>query len=580
MDASVSQTITPFTYDTLPDAAKYIRLLEVLDDMYSNEIRIRCRITTWPVDNTPSYYAISYTWGDPEPGSTILVNGQVFQITTNCEFVLKQAYWFKKTSYYWVDAICINQRHLEEKSLQVSMMGNIYKQAAQVLACVGDHADDSAFLIHKLKNHAFTRITLFGKMLHGDDFAAAPSLRFQLGQRLSTNIRFLHAVFCFLERPYFTRLWVLQELKNAREATFLCGQDAVQRHFMHQMLDWLNYKLGWPHSLRRDSALAAIARRTLVVRRLYFMKVYEKNNYDPHTPSRSIRKISRRAWFLVASNYDIYMLLMATRGLECQERKDKIFGLISLIDWGISGPLIPDYTQNEFEVAVGFLKALLNAWYQGGIRPHENIPDISRQVMFMLRLDPNSPGVHSAIEARRMESETWPANEKMSLEHINSDHSVWPGWRVSSGHLTKSESGFSTWRLSESALGKVYLPFWVQGDDWIVMTGKDLVPSVLVREVVGGLGGPLIGHVYTSDEFHTKQAPVVSFRIHWDPEDLVISAIVETQCVLEREYFLPRLGRIELSSRPRWNHTELRRALNTAICRKETPGSSYALRCD
>ncbi|KAH8760415.1 heterokaryon incompatibility protein-domain-containing protein [Diaporthe sp. PMI_573] len=157
MDACTSQRIVSFKYNTLSDAAGYIRLLEVLDDDYSENIKVRCRISTWLVDNAPSYYAISYTWGDPEPESTILVNGQVFRVRANCEFVLKQAYWYNKTYYYWIDAICINQENLEGKSMQVSIMGSIYRKAARVLACVGDHGDDSTFLVHKLKQRAFTK---------------------------------------------------------------------------------------------------------------------------------------------------------------------------------------------------------------------------------------------------------------------------------------------------------------------------------------------------------------------------------------------------------------------------------------
>jgi hypothetical protein len=38
----------------------------------------------------------------------------------------------------WVDAICINQHNNQEKSHQVSMMGEIYKRDTQVLAWLGE----------------------------------------------------------------------------------------------------------------------------------------------------------------------------------------------------------------------------------------------------------------------------------------------------------------------------------------------------------------------------------------------------------------------------------------------------------
>lgn len=566
MDAAISQTTAPFTYDTLPDAVKYIRLLEVLDDGFFKDTRVRCRITTWPVDNKPSYYAISYTWGDPEPSSTILINGQAFRIRTNCEFVLKQAYWYKKTSYYWVDAICINQRHLEEKSMQVSIMGNIYKQAAQVLACVGDHADDSDFLLYKLKQHAFSKRPLSREPLNIPRYDFELSLKFQLRQRFSNTIRFLHAAFFFLKRPYFTRLWILQEIQNAREATFLCGPDAIPRHFIFQMSGGLRYYL--EYWLGASRLRLIISSRLLIFRSHYIMRVF-LTNHRRHTPD--LYFTAKRAWYLLASDHDLETLIRAAGELNCQEWKDKVFGLISLIDWGISGPLIPDYTQTEFEVAVNFVKHLLNASYHGGNRPHKAIAGAISQVAHVLELGDNSPGVPSAIEARRLEPGICLANEDTNLEHIPFEHSVWRGWRVSSGHLTKTESRFSTWILPESDLGKVFLPFWVLDDDWIVLTSVGYpMAFVLVREVVEGLGGPLIGHAFPcSDYLRTMKTADAEFRIHWDPEDLVIYSIMQEQWRESKS----RALRLQDP-----NPAELVGALNTAICRKEAPGSSYALR--
>lgn len=123
-----------------------MRLLEVLDENHSDSIEVCCRMTTWQTDSTPPYHAISYTWGDPDSNTTILINDQPFSVRKNCEFALKQARWHGKSRYYWVDAICIDQGNLNEKSKQVEMMGRIYKRAEHVLAYVGDHIEDSLFL--------------------------------------------------------------------------------------------------------------------------------------------------------------------------------------------------------------------------------------------------------------------------------------------------------------------------------------------------------------------------------------------------------------------------------------------------
>lgn len=347
---------------------------------------------------------------------------------------------------------------------------------------------------------------------------------------------------------------------------------------------WLEIRLPLSGSSSRSlvgsSPLSNISRRLPIFRRLYTMSVSEDNHHKRHTTCLGPSRICQRASGVVTSNCSLRMLIWAASDLACQERKDKIFGLISLIDWGISGPLIPDYTQTEFEVAVSFFKALLNARYQDGTRPERDIIQFSDTVVDMLELKDSSPGVPSAVEARRFEAGICLAYEGTNLERINSKHSFSKGWRVSSGHLTKSESGFSTWSQPEAYLDKVYLPFWAQDDDWIVpatsrvVNGEYVDACVLVREVIEGFGGPLIGHAFgvrvpTYNYLDTREAPVPMFRIYWDTEDLVIHTIIVMQWMTRG-----------MSSGSGGYLTESARVLNTAICRKETPGSSYALRCD
>ncbi|ROW18141.1 hypothetical protein VPNG_00172 [Cytospora leucostoma] len=129
-----------FSYEALPDAGSYIRLLAIVDYDEARPIPVHCELTTWPISEVPKYHAVSYTWGDPGHTTTILVNGQRMQVRQNCEYTLKQSTWYGgdfRRRFYWVDAICINQDSSEEKGPQVSLMGQIYVNAERVLACVG-----------------------------------------------------------------------------------------------------------------------------------------------------------------------------------------------------------------------------------------------------------------------------------------------------------------------------------------------------------------------------------------------------------------------------------------------------------
>jgi hypothetical protein len=106
------------------------------------------------VDPGP-YIALSYCWGDrnnsqwlkisPSPGASFLEAN----ITDNLASAL-WALWNRKRDgetrlRIWVDAICINQNDLYERSQQVQVMRQIYSKATSVVAWV-DPFDHNVFL--------------------------------------------------------------------------------------------------------------------------------------------------------------------------------------------------------------------------------------------------------------------------------------------------------------------------------------------------------------------------------------------------------------------------------------------------
>lgn len=111
-----------------------IRLLDIQPGLGEDIIHIG--LCTYPLDCAPSYVALSYTWGDPKHTSAILCHGQTLFVTRN----LKEALWQlreshdifarracagserKKSLYFWIDAVCINQNDDDEKSHQVKLM--------------------------------------------------------------------------------------------------------------------------------------------------------------------------------------------------------------------------------------------------------------------------------------------------------------------------------------------------------------------------------------------------------------------------------------------------------------------------
>ena len=123
------------------DAEKHIRLLSIVSG--DSDDSIECEIIVANADDVPLYGAISYTWGSPEKSRSIQVDGEEVLVGQNCYYALWQAKHHELHDFYWIDALCIDQEDLAEKSLQVRVTGDIFKRAACILICVGPHADGS-----------------------------------------------------------------------------------------------------------------------------------------------------------------------------------------------------------------------------------------------------------------------------------------------------------------------------------------------------------------------------------------------------------------------------------------------------
>lgn len=90
------------------------------------------------MDRPLRYHCLSYVWGDASDRVPISLNGQAFSITRNLWIALRRLRWYGQLDYLWVDAICINQDDMYEKSQQVRKMADIYSQTQEVIIWLGE----------------------------------------------------------------------------------------------------------------------------------------------------------------------------------------------------------------------------------------------------------------------------------------------------------------------------------------------------------------------------------------------------------------------------------------------------------
>ncbi len=100
----------------------------------------------------PSYIALSYVWGDPNNSHPVNVDCRGINVTQNLydallhiselssifeEGLSRQSESGQAELFLWIDAICINQRNIDEKSKQVPKMTEIFSSAYTVLIWLG-----------------------------------------------------------------------------------------------------------------------------------------------------------------------------------------------------------------------------------------------------------------------------------------------------------------------------------------------------------------------------------------------------------------------------------------------------------
>jgi hypothetical protein len=88
---------------------------------------------------TTPYAAVSYVWGKGDPTHSVLCEEGTssLKVPRRLYSLLKQLRGFGLKERLWIDAICISQSDLIERSAQVQQMASIYKQASRVLAFLG-----------------------------------------------------------------------------------------------------------------------------------------------------------------------------------------------------------------------------------------------------------------------------------------------------------------------------------------------------------------------------------------------------------------------------------------------------------
>ena len=268
------------------------------------------------LENTASddlvYNALSYVWGPPELDAPLICDGQHCRITINLHQALRRFRKPNKRLYIWVDAICINQKDAAERSEQVQLMKQIYEQAEHVLIWLGDEDEETHLVLRLLGAHR----------------KKADQPWFHVRTEFGADAPEWAAMIRWLNRPWFWRVWTIQEARVAKCAIVYFG----------------------PHSI--DLA---------IVDSVLSLHISRDDNHDLaghleeafRLPGLSVR-LNESNTFSCKCRSLLDLLLMSRRH-QATDPRDKVYGLLGLVqdmsEQDLQSPLInPDYKKAKEKV--------------------------------------------------------------------------------------------------------------------------------------------------------------------------------------------------------------------------------------
>lgn len=195
-----------YPYKSLPRSQ--IRLLKI--DTVGKDVV--CSLERFSLKKLPQYDALSYAWGDELPNASILCNGQKLPVTPHLLAGLRSIHQAAMPTRLWVDAICISQSDDQEKAVQVSEMATIFRSAERVLIWLGSAENHSDDFFDNVETFNGSISVFFERRLIDDGFYRP----------------FFIALTHVLQRDWFGRLWVVQEIILGRSLFFICGSRIVE----------------------------------------------------------------------------------------------------------------------------------------------------------------------------------------------------------------------------------------------------------------------------------------------------------------------------------------------------------------
>ena len=316
-----------YTACTLSLDTKTIRVLHMKPGDENDQIQGSLRHLELDTEPSPQYECVSYVWGNPQSVRSITINEQCVVVQKNLYDALRYIRSKTKTVIVWADAICINQSDVDEKSYQVAMMAEVYRQCSKVYTWLGLPEPGS------LTGNPFEFLEHFRRGGHYYDLPGF--LRDNLTGHWTwkqndacSNVQkdFLQVV----ESPWWTRAWTVQECLLPRDNLVIFGNWTTKWDYIYEA-----YCLLKTHT---DSQCCKEAVKVFGPHLLFSINEWLLHPERIQRFRTVLHGYNSPTWFFQA------ILAFSTR--KCLDPRDRIYSMLSLATHPSYQGFRPDYQED------------------------------------------------------------------------------------------------------------------------------------------------------------------------------------------------------------------------------------------
>jgi hypothetical protein len=331
------------------DAKNHVRLLRISPGERDQPVSYGLEIIFLKHLRHIHYRALSYTWGHAhsiDDIREIRVDGQEFFVRCNLFDFLNTASAKGEHGLFFVDAICINQLDRRERQSQVQQMARVFRNANEVIAWLGLPGPaqlDNVRALHALRTK-------------GKNCTAWTASQWAGFRYLSYH-------------RYWSRIWIVQEVLLASRMRVWCGTFT----FPLALFDDTTHTLPSPKTKVADNGrpatvVSALSRlrspaATVVMHRLRHVLLPARDVLEQGTKVGTLEEMRRdlRSPYTVAKTFQsrtsnlLHQVMRKFGRLESSDPRDKLYGLLGMLDESSGARVEPDYTKG---VSYAYYQAL------------------------------------------------------------------------------------------------------------------------------------------------------------------------------------------------------------------------------